>query len=329
MSNIKKYTIMDYKKALVLSIAFVFVFFTLRAQDSLFIGKTPPPLKVEQWLNGEPQELLKKNHIYIIDFWALWCGPCIAGIPHLNELQKKYPNQLTIIGITNKDEWGNTLDKVKEFVAARDIAYPLAWVAESRPHEGMTGIFVHEWMRRANTMNLPQIMVVDQKGKIAFIGEPQSLPAVIDKLIEGNYDLSKAKKSYQARMESDALLDVLKKKLEVNDLEAAFQTASSLFQNPWLENPRIFSRLAGIINESAPGEPSWTQLSISSAQKAVMLSNFQESGYLDGLGDAYARAGKTFEAVLTESLAVKLSEGSMQREQLKKLKGYITKLRQE
>jgi len=53
-------------------------------------------------LNGKTKTLADyKGKVMIVDFWATWCGPCKASIPHLVELQEKYRAQgLEVVGIS-------------------------------------------------------------------------------------------------------------------------------------------------------------------------------------------------------------------------------------
>jgi thiol-disulfide isomerase/thioredoxin len=44
-----------------------------------------------------------KTPIVILNFWASWCLPCLKEFPSLVQLQKKFPNKITVIGI-NGDE---------------------------------------------------------------------------------------------------------------------------------------------------------------------------------------------------------------------------------
>src|SRR5688572_24004687 len=64
-------------------------------------GKPPPALQTTDWVNREPVTLDQlKGKVVLLDFWATWCGPCIAAIPHTNELQAKYGERgLVIIGV--------------------------------------------------------------------------------------------------------------------------------------------------------------------------------------------------------------------------------------
>jgi len=62
-----------------------------RAALDAMHGKPAPELAVKSWINSKPLKLADlKGRIVVVDFWATWCGPCLASIPHINELQEKY-----------------------------------------------------------------------------------------------------------------------------------------------------------------------------------------------------------------------------------------------
>src|SRR5687767_8058847 len=53
-------------------------------------GDSAPKLSVDKWVKGEPVKEFEKGKVYVVEFWATWCGPCITSIPHVTKLQAKY-----------------------------------------------------------------------------------------------------------------------------------------------------------------------------------------------------------------------------------------------
>lgn len=73
-------------------------------------------------LNGKPfdNERLKGN-ILVLDFWATWCGPCIAEIPRLNQMQEQYAEKgVKVVGVTLAS---GPASEVKPFVTRHNMKY--------------------------------------------------------------------------------------------------------------------------------------------------------------------------------------------------------------
>jgi len=62
-----------------------------------------------------------KGKYTIIDVWATWCGPCIASIPHNNEIYEKYKNSINFIGVCAE----KGADQLPSVVKKKKIKYPV------------------------------------------------------------------------------------------------------------------------------------------------------------------------------------------------------------
>lgn len=64
--------------------------------------------------NNFKKEVLESKVPVVIDFWAVWCGPCKAMSPILNELAKEFAGRAKI-GKVNIDENSNTTETYSVF----------------------------------------------------------------------------------------------------------------------------------------------------------------------------------------------------------------------
>ena len=83
--------------------------------------KSLPPLNLQDF-NGKavPSDQFKGS-VLVIDFWATWCGPCIAEIPSLNRLQQQYGEKgVKVIGVTLQS---GDAKEVKPFVGRNKMKY--------------------------------------------------------------------------------------------------------------------------------------------------------------------------------------------------------------
>jgi thiol-disulfide isomerase/thioredoxin len=158
---------------------------TGRADDpkpavSLKDGDPAPALKAGKWLQGEEVKEFEAGKVYVVEFWATWCGPCILFMPQLAELQLQYKDQgVTCIGFTARDP-DNTEEKVAAFVKKRGpkLPYTFAYADDRTTFDA--------WMTAAGRAGIPCTFVVDRAGRIAFIGSPMYLGVVLPRVVTGD-----------------------------------------------------------------------------------------------------------------------------------------------
>jgi len=148
---------------------------------SLGIGDPAPPVKATKWMQGKEVRSFAPGKVYVVEFWATWCGPCIVVMPHVSDLQDEYRDKgVTIIGFSAKDP-NNTEEKVASFVEKRGkkLHYTLAYANDRETRDA--------YMKAAKQSGIPCCFVVDKAGKIAFIGHPSLLSEVLPKVVAGTW----------------------------------------------------------------------------------------------------------------------------------------------
>lgn len=156
---------------------------------SLILGNPAPPLRVQQWIKGEPIKEFKEGHVYVLEFWATWCGPCIAAVPHLSKLARQYKGKATFIGV-DALEWTikspKSIPQVKAFVDSLGHRMDYSVAIEAR------NVTVADWMDAADVQGIPSTFVIDGKGRLAWIGHPLELDEVLAQIVDDKWDVKDA-----------------------------------------------------------------------------------------------------------------------------------------
>ncbi|MCS7209274.1 MAG: redoxin family protein [Fimbriimonadales bacterium] len=157
--------------------------------QTLKVGDLAPSLPVAKWIKGQPVKEFEKGKVYVVEFWATWCGPCRRTIPHLTKLAEKYKDKATIIGVSiweRVDEKNPEahIQHVEQFV--QQMGDKMNYVVAV---DGADGATAEAWMVAAGQNGVPTAFVVDQQKRIVWIGHPMvNLDKVLEQVIAGNFD---------------------------------------------------------------------------------------------------------------------------------------------
>lgn len=332
-----------------------------RPPVTLKVGDQAPPLVAEKWFKGQPVNAFQPGQVYIVEFWATWCGPCRGAMPHLSELARKLKGKATVIGfdvqelIAGKNKDGDYITKVANFV--KNLGDGMDYTVAADVREGTTW---NTWMKAAGLGGIPASFVIDQDGKIAWIGHPLSgLDEVVDLVIARKFDDAAKEKLAAERKEKgakakelrtkyeeakkngnsaeilaavealyavqpfmlDAVLVAKYEHLRSTDLKKAKQFAQETAKKE-ADNPLALQSFAKAIADSKQpqGQQPDFELAVKIMEQAVARCAPDDPYAYSSLADIYFRSGKMKEAVKTQEKVVAILADTSLVEQKQEVK---------
>ena len=157
-------------------------------EPTLKVGDPAPAIQVAKWFKGQPVMKFEPGQIYVVEFWATWCGPCKQSIPHLTELAKKLDGKARIIGVSiwesEKSDHAKRLAAVARFVEG--MGPKMDYIVAADDNEGF---MARNWMEAANEDGIPTAFIVGKDGRIAWIGYPWGgLDQTLEQTVAGTLD---------------------------------------------------------------------------------------------------------------------------------------------
>ena len=146
----------------------------------LQVGDPAPKLTVTKFLQGTEVKSFEAGKVYVVEFWATWCGPCIVMMPRIADLAEEYKSKgVTVVGFAS--EANDKSAKIEPFVKKRGpkLGYTFAYEDGKSTNAA--------WMTASGQRGIPCCFVVDKAGKIAYIGHPMYLDVVLPKIVDGSW----------------------------------------------------------------------------------------------------------------------------------------------
>ncbi|MBO9684226.1 MAG: TlpA family protein disulfide reductase, partial [Flavisolibacter sp.] len=197
-----------------------------KQSSSLNIGDVAPDLRVSEWIKGTPVQKFERGKVYVLEFWATWCRPCLAGMPHLSALARKYKDKVTVIAI-DIYEWQlkpkKSPGQVKAFVDSLGSKMDFSVAIKD------SNFTVKDWIEKTGEEHngIPRTFIIDAEGRLAWIGHASKLDRVLSQIVDNTWNIEKERTRRDLNKQLAVLDDSLQYELtrfirngyDINDTE--------------------------------------------------------------------------------------------------------------
>ena len=270
-----------------------------KVQDAkkLTIGDTAPPIDIAHWIKGKKIDEFETGKVYVVEFWATWCSPCRASMPHLSKLQEQYTDyDVTFIGVSDED-----LQTVISFLFKEDkkdgkinndrTQYTLT----TDPDESVK----NDYFRAAGQTGIPSAFIIGKDTKVEWIGHPMEMDEPLEAVVKDTWDRDAFKIKFQDDRRAQEIL-----------MKRQKQFAAAMGAEDWATAVELYWDSAGGLNQVA-----WTivddanvknrdfDVALKAAQRATELSEQKDAAILDTLARVYYEKGDVKSALKWQRLA--------------------------
>ncbi len=311
----------------------------------LDLGDPAPPLVVDTWFQGTPLTTFEPGRIYVIEFWATWCEPCVEAIPELEALQAAHPNKVTVVMLNVME---SNHDTIRAWLAEHPVALTVG-------HGGATtGSPADAWFNASNSIGVPTSFVVAPDGTIAAITHGLDADRLAEQLLAGTWSLAEAQADRANNLSREKFVQPLRgavHKASTDEERLALYDAF-ITEHPPLEHHVAESRLSllvkldpaaaasyaarwvdgawndvahqllnaawklAVTGEKWPGKGLTGASAVArrAASRAVDLTERKNASFLDMLALTLWHDGAKAEAVAVQAEAVAVSQDSGEKE---------------
>ena len=138
-------------------------------------GNIVPDIKTNSTVDGAAFDITTLRGKYVlIDFWGIWCGPCVAEMPKVKKYQEKYKDKLVVIGVDS----GDGKEAIQKFITEKGFTWRHLISAKGNTSDN--------FVNRFNVKGFPTKFIIDPEGKIIkrYLGSGEEAFALLDKLLK-------------------------------------------------------------------------------------------------------------------------------------------------
>ncbi|MBC8200475.1 MAG: TlpA family protein disulfide reductase [Planctomycetes bacterium] len=306
----------------------------------LYIGDKAPDVTVDHWVKGDAWTEFEDGQVYVMEFWATWCGPCVSSMPHLSSLQDEYGDKIKIIGVSSEKD----PEIVTSFLAKtnkRDNKVNndrMRYTVAVDPDRSTSRVF----MEASNQRGIPTSFIINGNGQVAWIGHPMSMDEPLKEVVAGTWDLAAAAEAFKLEAAQERAMSELSKvyrtAMETNDWnswltaideftaeygksstmdnakfeallnmkkdkKAAYAWANNMALGIWNDSQALNALAWGIVDET-PEELQDLNFALKIATRASDLTEYKDPMILDTLARCYWEMGNTYKAIAWQEKAV-------------------------
>ncbi|NRR93484.1 TlpA family protein disulfide reductase [Winogradskyella undariae] len=149
-------------------ILILLTFGNIYAQSNIKVNGKAPKINITNWIENIPNDKNLNDKYIVLEFWATWCGPCIAAVPHMNKIQEEF-NQKDLNYISITDESIAKVERSLKRIEFKSIVVTdLTKETQINFGDGIKGLDEY-----------PLTVLIDKSGIIKWIGEPKNLNSAI------------------------------------------------------------------------------------------------------------------------------------------------------